>query len=1002
MDGQSHVTNKVLDRATTYEVPSFRHINDKSVINIKSLKDGLISRNNNKQKQIGKRFHRKSSTENRKRKKADTKQHTKYAQSKNRFRESAREKLFRESVKQKVVTLPGILNKSLLPDSSDHGFGISKRGVAEAELFPSKHQMTPHLPRRYIENILKLNIWNSNNTIKVNPTSTELGRNWRKEKPRGQRGFEEHMVASEFSSEHNQFKSSRIAGGRKQKAIATESSTKHLNHVAANEPKPQATAGPNIVEKKKEESNGDNRSIEVNLQHKHNVSKSDIIQLRGIHIMFSSLKQNLSSVLPTLHITASVPNATKEGTPNTSTPFPINSDNAASFETLVGTAVMKNGHLYLVVYPFGQDKSQSLNYRGTGQVPFTSSNTMLSSPSNTSPHNKMEHKPTPSMELKQNQGHSHGATEPMAESHHGHQEMTSRSIVAKSIEKQSTTHMHHSGISMEESTSHGLMGHAQTSHHEVNTAMAHHAHSSHHGAMDHSGHSDSTTHASSGGIKTHIERFMSPWKQTNLSNILPYIEKNKPLREEDDSSLKLVSFVAEATDPFVEVRKILGSLKNASASANDTNVDISSVNYTVDPAVDATFNFELKIQGANLSNALNLDHTSSIENASTDFAVDIAAQAQTTPSFSLNGPDGQTSTLKMEISNHSPTTNTFQAPTTVPLKITSVSDTMVSYSDTTTSPSTTMYGSEVLKSFPSIFGDGKENDLYETIDSVIMQKMKTGNTTDIKPTSQTKPAPNVTLEALGISKESLQSQMSISGKNLSSTKITNITRPIFTSTTSRITTTEKTTMTQPATNPSTQTSTTKSSTVSPQTSYLDTNVSKVNTGKGISSQDGRTNYDVHINDKINTRYKNENKIVKAQTEPVISLADVLSDIRKIQLQNSVRFNKRNSNFDTNVVKDVKKVSNRQEPVLLEGPLYGDFMTTNYQKSTDTGQGQSLNHRHNDNSYKNWNQQAVRHALDAMLVLSVDDILADHTTLHGTIVMAQNKDQSKDSSGSSNR
>ena len=92
-----------------------------------------------------------------------------------------------------------------------------------------------------------------------------------------------------------------------------------------------------------------------------------------------------------------------------------------------------------------------------------------------------------------------------------------------------------------------------------------------------------------------LKRFNSPWQNIDLSSVLPSFPRKSHLKskdQDDDSKSKfnLFSFVAKATDPFSTVQEILANISLAKNTANDTN------GQSADSNGDSLFNFELTVQ----------------------------------------------------------------------------------------------------------------------------------------------------------------------------------------------------------------------------------------------------------------------------------------------------------------------------------------------------------------------------------------------------------------------
>ena len=444
-----------------------------------------------------------------------------------------------------------------------------------------------------------------------------------------------------------------------------------------------------------------------------------LINLQGIHILFSKEKQDHTATTkhPTLHLSASIKAPTnhksKVSSPGDRTAHVKSSNGDVHFSTVsenkyVGTAMMRNGHLFLVIYPPDKTYRHSTDLdKNASKVNKPSTNehvhdihdniTKNSDISSTPPTSKLDSrvagstfkpdknyhssfsppiKNSISSSLKSratdtsNLAYQRTATvkleippgETLSKNHGGTDAMSKEGIqptISTAMQQRKMKHhnMHHthgdqSGhaahISREQTHKHDMKEHINSVPTKENKkdhtpikdkantlrtdGKLHSDHSSHqehkpgtmvpafppkatdpfmniHGTHpdSHKMHGETASHSKT-TTKTHkshgsAERYGSPWKNVDLSSVLPSSPrgtKHKVDNSDDDSSpdLNVYSFVAKATDPFDKVQRILNNLQSSNKSTNDSNTND-----------ETSFNFEL---------TLNSDSTSAENAASSD------------------------------------------------------------------------------------------------------------------------------------------------------------------------------------------------------------------------------------------------------------------------------------------------------------------------------------------------------------------------------------------------
>ena len=470
---------------------------------------------------------------------------------------------------------------------------------------------------------------------------------------------------------------------------------------------------------------------------------SKLINLQGIHILFTNDKPNYTSISknPTLHLTASVKTPAKDER-KTSRQF----DNTAHIRTsasdvhfstssknkYVGTAMMKNGHLFLVIYPpdridrhsavpvFEKSKNseQSTKTNQLDSAPVTHDNITTkgntyqinSIPSSSTSYSEGESstfrqrshlnsllgttirnsifsglKPYPTgatnlayqhgtatIKLQTSTGESlskhhenyntletrthtittskalqedNGATGSVYDKHDGSSELANENARHKtkahvlkpkvkghtSVTKIGTA-FHQEGHTLFENNmkntgSHLRLQSDHPAHHrpKSNKIMPnvpakatdpfqriHGTHIGNHSRHVEAASTRSTTTEASGSAK----RFGSPWKNVDLSAVLPSFSKIKShnANESDDDSnpnLNVYSFVAKATDPFDRIQRILDKLQSSEHFSNQSK--------TLND--DTSFNFELTVHSNNIADtAANSDDENKSSSSKNDTA----------------------------------------------------------------------------------------------------------------------------------------------------------------------------------------------------------------------------------------------------------------------------------------------------------------------------------------------------------------------------------------------
>ena len=718
-------------------------------------------------------------------------------------------------------------------------------------------------------------------------------------------------------------------------------------------------------------------------------SPKELVHLQGIHIMFSDGKQDTSRTIPTVHLTASISenvnhllNMAASGGQISSTQSPnVNSIT----DKITGTAVIRDGHLYLVVYPFGSNKSLELHYNQSTKRMAMPHNKPVSYSKTKAPVLKTE-PVTPKLPLRNahsTNSSSHSAlvnptseTKVTSTGHSDHHHVSTGSDI------HSSPHSHIHATKSESSTKSGL---GKSIH-----AHGHHQHD--HGHQHHS-HQHSSSTPSLTGLKlaevndttlqtllSPINRFISPWESLNFSNVFPYSAgKNSsatttsPKKHlDDDSEVDVVTFVAKAADPFDQMKAIIQSLVNKTLlnTSNITTSQSQNGNST-----EARFNFELKLQPTSTKNSVQ---TTTNPNNSEEKAFDT---------------NGKTSAFNSKTFG-----NINKVTDSTPASDFTTSDIIKPFNDVTpdsfgksSGEITTMSNINDFKNTPKInYQTTTEANLANDVLLSGTHLIDINRSKNIVKISTDSPNQKPTTEMYSKFNHFLHASENIAPSTLNTLKVNKRPSDFFDTTLSYIPnyTESPTTKRQvyQVTTPSSQ----RRKTISRN---LQTGPRR-NTILGSNLQPfvQRTSPNKHRQD-----------MNRVQSEQIISLADILNDIRRIQLHNMQRFNIQNSNFDTMMLSEAKQTPVIRTPLVMEGPViretstrrYSDFpafMNINNKKTQERSNVMPQNSAPLDHRRVNRNAH-YDSDMEAMLVLSVDDIMNDQTALHGAIVFSHRRNPS---------
>ena len=601
------------------------------------------------------------------------------------------------------------------------------------------------------------------------------------------------------------------------------------------------------------------------------VSTNDFIHLKGIHIAFSNGNFSMSNTIPTIHLTAAL-------APPKGVSIQTQGEQTNTTNKIVGTAMIKDGHLYLVVYPIGENKSLDImmdNKTSKVTLPHnkpvsythmatTRQGKRLRTPSTTAAIETTSSPPPPTTTT------TTTTTTNMSPSSSASEYSTPRQTTTTTTAAPATT----TTVDPLELFVSDFLNDLKHMDHDMHL----HKPKQRNGTME---------------IKD-VPRFLSPWRKLNLTSILPLQNKNDSTNPTDnsDTEIKIYKFVAQATDPFEEIKAVIKNLTNNNLGDQSSNNSSS---------VEATFNFELKVQSSIVENTIDTKHKT------------------TTPVIENSEEQTETTTKPLTTFETTSKPTVFSETTIQPVKENKEIVTESTVMHETVSPS--IFWSETFTSKPSTRLHATTKTMYPTQIS-----RHVFPTTEIFNRLVTQPSLTALLNRFS----------------------SNVANSYFEAT--QLTTPTTTTSRPPQTLPS---------------------FSMVS-GMGSGPQKGRHTLD------------------RGQTEQVMSLSDILNDIRRIQLHNMARFNIQNNNFDTMLVSESARQATqrranqraRQRPsVVVDGPVYTDNVQSQFSPQTRHHTG------HNANQNTISEQMAINNALDAMLVLSVDEFLADHTNLHGAIVMA---------------
>lgn len=836
-----------------------------------------------------------------------------------------------------AVNTPSPAVKQSFEKTTVHAKPITKRGIHDLGGYVSRN------PKSYIDNVLNVNVWET--------TPPHFG-------PHSLRYYV--TTAPSVETQINRQKMSQYLTAK----MSTSHSDIPPSSSVASAPLVQSPTPPPVTNSKP-------ASINPSAP---NVSQKDLVHLRGIHIMFSNGKQDTSGKIPTIHLTASVSersgkNISKLSTPTVSTspPTPTTEQSTTKpspsvVDKIVGTAVIRNGHLYLILYPFGENKTLKLNFNGSqvSQIPL--------------PHNKPVSYTEAPVPVKQ----------------------TTKATVEKLPTPQALESMPPVPHHMNKET---IASEYQAPASDVSALETHPT--STHGASDHSSHVHGHMHhhmmsATPSGRTTFndttirnflspLNKFMSPWRSLDFSKVFPFPKRNSTSRQngEEDNDLDVVTFIAQATDPFERIKSIMESIANTTLF-NNTNSGIGSDGNSSQTQSEAKFNFELKIQTAtidqsrdykqttqqnneNNSEEMLYDTSSTVTNSAKSKHQDVLKDVKPDQSSFFHGISNPPSIGLMSeyIREVSPTAGIPMEPVTSEFKLNTmekiekinhVTSTKAPEQDKTSTTENVNKDKVInTETVEPIVQNGEmqvtESVLFEEKDKPTMPSGADVATTPF--TSKTTSTTQSLLKAILPSKSSIGDFIRY--------QVFNETHP--------------TSHQQKVTDP-------------PSFDYSDNNFATF--GKpGSRFVPGK----LSSGSNIQPVASNNQRLTRGQAEQVMSLSDILNDIRRIQLHNMHKFNIQNNNFNNLIVGEASRQNKIRTPMVVEGPLFQETSTRRFSGRPSSRQ-RPVTASSLQKQMLEQRQNAINDALDAMLVLSVDDILADHTTLHGAIVMSQRqRDQS---------
>lgn len=699
-------------------------------------------------------------------------------------------------------------------------------------------------------------------------------------------------------------------------------------------------------------------------------SPKELVHLQGIHIMFSDGKQDSTGKVPTVHLTAAVSDnlnhllQVANGSPQT----PSVSSNVNDItDRITGTAVIRDGHLYLVVYPFGKDKSLEVHYnQTTKRIPLPRNNPVSYSgatksstrPKFSSP-SSQSIKPTASSKIVPPGGQTR-SVEPTAQS-----SMTSTSFSD-----------HHASVNQD--TPSATHAHHHPPKHEVGAHQ--HAHDHHH---DHHHQHGSSTPSLTGlklsevndttlqTLLAPIDRFVSPWKSLNFSKVFPYsagINNNTTAKKvlDEDSEVDVVTFVAKATDPFNRMKVIIDSLVNktllnASSTSNQEN------------GTETRFNFELKLEPGSKQTVNENKQPTNSEEKIFDMNSTISKIYEQVTETML--PTTVNSFVKAAQEN-SATTGKSSGESVTPVNL----DQLASETFTTTTVS--VAGGDTKTATDSI-ATKYSGSVVENTNSMGSNNRNLLDRKHVSGSDNVKVSPKFDslLHASGnvASTNADRRPKGSYGSKTTLSYIPNYTKSSYV----RQPTYQITTPVLKNIFPSNHNSIQRNKPVTPRNTILGSNLQPF------------------VQRTSPNRFRQG--LSRGQSEQIISLSDILNDIRRIQLHNMQRFNIQNNNFDTMILSETRQKPVVRKPIVMEGPVirgsgkrrYSDFPAelnnnNNSQKRSENKfasvtpitEGVTQRRVNRDASYDN--------GLEAMLVLSVDDIMSDQPDFHGAIVMSHKR------------
>lgn len=688
------------------------------------------------------------------------------------------------------------------------------------------------------------------------------------------------------------------------------------------------------------------------------VSPSELVHFSGIHVMISNGKQDKSPKIPTLHLTASVTdkanidsnkNKTGENTNSTNMDPKANTENSDTVQQkIVGTAVVRNGHLYLVLYPFGSNTSLELRYNKTVDriklprnkpVPFSAINKLMpsSTPRPTTTTTTSASTTTTAILDLCNLLADFTDPQPLSETHqsHSHKDMHGHS-------HSHGRHDHHQNVSPCKSLTMSETIDKMTT---VNRNLA------------------------------PVKRFMSPWNSLNFSEVLPYpvYKKSNSSKGNEEEDVDIVTFVANATDPFEKIKTILEALSNNSSG----NVSDNSIR-----TAETKFNFEVKLKTKTVQNdqGPKPSATNTVNENNSEEVRTMDSTTKETTTLSSVGYDTTEPLVKSTImpsmgsdffGQNSKTTDSSDASTNNPIfnaKLNTIKHKVGTTSDGGTRP----FDSETVTQ------SGTENpDGFDLLTSTPVTTFKTNTmetkrdkktTTSMKDYTAPNVLPDVTDNIISSTIRSVNAKRTYEPPQTTLTYFPKYTfTPNFSRNNNRLTT--------------------------PETRERNT--------LAFDNFDN-TNIQGHSGSQYQPFVSRTSPIRQQQSpsrppEKTFSLADILKNIKKMQMHNMHNINARKNNFERNVPSETQPRRQLHAPIVLEGPVFKETST----RYSDIPMADRSQHRlHNFVTpdpmlvSSQWKQdQELRRTLDAMLVLSVDDILAEHTSLHGALVMSQRRDSS---------